>query len=148
MREIKFRGKCLESDTWIYGSLFNSIWRKSADGSRVCYIFPDNMLDDDNGGGDCWEDFAEVAEQYEVDPATVGQYTGLKDKNGREIYEGDIIGRSNGSINGWEWPFKSEIKRNDEECGFNTPNWGYMDSTHYYNVLGNIHDNPDLLKTE
>lgn len=148
MREIKFRGKCLESDTWIYGSLFNSIWRKSADGSRVCYIFPDNMLDDDNGGGDCWEDFAEVAEQYEVAPATVGQYTGLKDKNGREIYEGDIIGGSNGSINGWEWPFKSEIKWNDEECGFNTPTWGYMDSTHYYNVLGNIYDNPDLLKTE
>lgn len=106
------------------------------------------MLDDDNGGGDCWEDFAEVAEQYEVDPATVGQYTGLKDKNGREIYEGDIIGRSDESINGWEWPFKSEIKRNDEECGFNTPNWGDMDSTHYYNVLGNIHDNPDLPKTE
>lgn len=148
MREIKFRGKCLKSDTWIYGSLFNSIWRKSADGSRVCYIFPDNMLDDDNGGGDCWEDFAKVAEQYEVDPATVGQYTGLKDENGREIYEGDIIGRSDGSINGWEWPFKSEIKRNDEECGFNTPNWGDMDSTHYYNVLGNIHDNPDLPKTE
>lgn len=148
MREIKFRGKCLESDTWIYGSLFNSIWRKSADGSRVCYIFPDNMLDDDNGGGDCWEDFAEVAEQYEVAPATVGQYTGLKDKNGREIYEGDIIGGSNGSINGWEWPFKSEIKWNDEECGFNPPILGYMDSTHYYNVLGNIYDNPDLLKTE
>lgn len=104
------------------------------------------MLDDDNGGGDCWEDFAEVAEQYEVAPATVGQYTGLKDKNGREIYEGDIIGGSDGSINGMEWPFKSAIKWNDKECGFNTPNWGYMDSTHYYNVLGNIHENPELLK--
>lgn len=132
MREIKFRGRRLDNGEWVVGSLFNSIWRKSADGSRVCYIFPDNMLDD-NGGGDCWEDFAEVAEQYEVDPATVGQYTGLKDKNGREIYEGDIIGRSDGSINGWEWPFKSEIN---------------MDSTHYYNVLDNIHDNPDLPKTE
>ena len=120
MREIKFRGKRLDNGEWVYGGII------FIDGGKP-HIFC-------NYGG------------VEVDPATVGQYTGLKDKNGKEIYEGDIIGGSNGSINGWEWPFKSEIKWNDEECGFNTPNWGYMDSTHYYNVLGNIHDNPELLK--
>lgn len=120
MREIKFRGKRLDNGEWVYGGII------FIDGGKP-HIFCNY-------------------EGVEVDPATVGQYTGLKDKNGKEIYEGDIIGGSNGSINGWEWPFKSEIKWNDEECGFNTPNWGYMDSTHYYNVLGNIHDNPELLK--
>lgn len=131
MREIKFRGKRLDNGEWIKG---NSIVRVG-DGFFICD----------------WTGVAIKESEFynlftEVAPATVGQYTGLKDKNGREIYEGDIIGGSNGSINGWEWPFKSEIKWNDEECGFNTPNWGYMDSTHYYNVLGNIHDNPELLK--
>ncbi|MBS5021060.1 MAG: hypothetical protein KHZ60_13515 [Alistipes sp.] len=124
MREIKFRGKRLDGKGWAFGHLVK-MWGEW------------HIID--------WNDKNTA---YPVDPDTVGQYTGLKDKNGREIYEGDIIGGSNGSINGWEWPFKSEIKWNDEECGFNTPNWGYMDSTHYYNVLGNIYDNPDLLKTE
>lgn len=160
MREIKFRGKRLKSDTWIYGSLFNSIWRKSADGSRVCYIFPDNMLDDDNGGGDCWEDFAKVAEQYEVDPATVGQYTGLKDKNGKEIYEGDII-ECIGSDNK---PIRHLVRYNDEKGGYSQllfmgnglacePYDGGLISQNYIcemgkYIIGNIHDNPELLKTE
>lgn len=129
MREIKFRGKRLDNGEWVVGSYIEA---ENRDRSIAHQIIP-------------YKDGLVVRE---VDPATVGQYTGLKDKNGREIYEGDIIGGSNGSINGWEWPFKSEIKWNDEECGFDPPILGYMDSTHYYNVLGNIHDNPDLLKTE
>lgn len=129
MREIKFRGKRLDNGEWVVGSYIEA---ENRDRSIAHQIIP----------------YKAGLVIREVDPATVGQYTGLKDKNGREIYEGDIIGGSNGSINGWEWPFKSEVKWNDEECGFNPPILGYMDSTHYYNVLGNIHDNPDLLKTE
>lgn len=141
MREIKFRGKRLDNGEWVHGDLLH------IDGSCLIYFGSKDQtseLEIDRNYVIAVEIFRD--EIAVVDPSTIGQYTGLKDKNGREIYEGDIIGGSNGSINGWEWPFKSEIKWNDEECGFNTPNWGYMDSTHYYNVLGNIHDNPELLK--
>lgn len=144
MREIKFRGKRLDNGEWVVGSLFNSIWRKSADGSRVCYIFPDNMLDD-NGGGDCWEDFAEVAEQYEVAPATVGQLTGLKDKNGREIYEEDILLDESGVYAVVYYSMGTFCVDFGE--GFDLQY--FTDGIHEIcDVVGNIHDNPELLKTK
>lgn len=69
MREIKFRGKRLDNGEWIEGDLLrmNGHW----------FIFPDPAP----GGID----------KYEVDPATVGQHTGLKDKNGTDVWEGDIF---------------------------------------------------------
>lgn len=119
MREIKFRGKRLDNGEWLYGSLVILNGRY--------FIFDD-------------------ANRHEVDPATVGQYTGLKDMHSAEIYEGDIIGGSNGSINGRYWPFQIIIEWDEAACGFNTPNWGYMDSTHFFEIKGNIHDHKYLLK--
>lgn len=125
MREIKFRGKCNDG-MWINGYLI-----KTQGSTFICYA---NQFNDDLLLG---------AENIcvEVYPETIGQYTGLKDKNGKEIYEGDIF-----LYDGRE---TAVIKWVDELMGFA----GVFDGDDtesldcdYCEIIGNIHDNPELLK--
>ena len=130
-RIIKFRGKSSDNGEWVYGYYQHSLWREGTEESNKHFIHLNQ--------GD-----AERLGQCEVCimPKTVGQYTGIRDKNEVEIYEGDIIG--NEYIQG-------EIKWLPEHCAFvarvcDATNHAYIflgSDGHIKNVeiVGNIHDN-------
>lgn len=119
MREIKFRGKRIDTGKWVYGYL--------ADES---YINDINTVD---------------LSSVEVDPDTVGQYTGLEARNWKEIYEGDLLRSPEGNIMIVEWAGSGFVTR----CL--TPTYDGMMNTNrcafpVCTVEGNIHDNPELLE--
>lgn len=141
MREIKFQGKCIESKDWKFGWLA----RIQEDDGSYLYIIKE----------DTTRHIANVTQtSFQVDPETVGQYTGLKDKNGKEIYEGDIIHSKasdgfdvyhlvvfeNGAFRG-----KSKVFNGgwDYDCGRIDQKW----LTEFEKeIIGNQFSNPELLK--
>lgn len=153
MREIKFRGKRLydENKDWKYG---------------FYYLFKDNTGKEFHN---ILNDEEQVAvNQYgstvpvftNVDKNTLGQYTGLHDKNGKEIYEGDIVlyedwercwegGGNDSFIN------KGIIEYIEDNCCFNvteketiTNEDVFYEGNETLEVIGNIYDNPELLKED
>ena len=135
MREILFRGKRIDNGEWVEGYFVN-LW-------LIHYQKHQPIITDNN------------AVSYNVAPSTVGQYTGLTDKNDKKIFEGDIVDASNEWWNaagpaGHNSPVILVEWENDL-CGFE-PFANYdCDCGVYINaknceVLGNIHDNPELLK--
>lgn len=131
MRTIKFRAKDIENgQPWRYGSLVTNL-------DSVTIISFD-------GGGE--------EHSYDVDPDTVGQFIGLKDKNGRGIYEGDIVQIRYITKDGKcvVFPNKYSIIWIDKETAFSLydgfSNCGSIVDSTKVEVIGNIHDNPELLK--
>ncbi|EAC5039201.1 hypothetical protein J3W96_002929 [Listeria monocytogenes] len=87
---------------------------------------------------------------YNFDDVVLMQYTGLKDKNGKKIFEGDIVINSNGQI-GYiaflvqEAGFVVVLKNSDYRLGHRNTNECYERATHH-KIIGNIHENPELLE--
>jgi uncharacterized phage protein (TIGR01671 family) len=121
MREIKFRGQRLLSNEWVYGQFTIGMVNN-------CYISHFN--------GAIWN----------VKPETVGQYTGLKDKNGngKDVYEADIFSNNIKTARG-------VVSWNKDQWVVKFPNYQYSLSQFLENdeereTIGNIHENPELLK--
>lgn len=150
-RTIKFRGKRIDNGEWVYGSLINNAFFKDADKSACCYI-----LDTDKLEYDCWEDIAEYIDEFEVIPETIGQYTGLKDSKENEIWEDDIIsdGERRWHITwqhlnarfGYIYKSKSNGDTFDGRLPAHTGIQEYLMKKVI--VIGNIHDNKELLTTK
>lgn len=146
MREIKFRGKRIDNNKWIYGSLiiepnlpkFSSIYSDINNKGKSQYlIYPIDARD---------------GRAVEVIPESVGQYIGLKDKNGKEIYEGNILG----DVGCEETEIHGIVKwMDDRGTYYLVGEDGYVtDSDYCYDgldwnkleIIGEIHENPELLK--
>ena len=159
MREILFRGKRTDNGEWVEGYI------------TECTMIPDDMKsyigwvikEKPKKLYDC--------DLYEVDPATIGQYTGLKDKNGKKIFEGDII-RMHGNpddiavvqfgefgcvdielesitdrVNGWHYkPLATDaLSQLEPFCWEFQLNKMWVEQNDI-EIIGNIHDNPETMK--
>ena len=148
-REILFRGKRIDDGEWVYGQYAYLLNARTEDGEPIKHMIVDGTP------------FGQT-----VDPSTVGQYTGLTDKNGRKIFEGDIL-REPAKI---DWEKKNfvgfEVFWHDNDSCDRHIGW-QMNRLHFYGslcgadiypiafrpewtsrmgVIGNIHDNPELME--
>ena len=143
-REVKFRGLRTDGKGWAYGFPYSSVYDEDID----------QIVDGEY--------------HYDVDPKTVGQFTGLHDKNGKEIYEGDVIkwGMHGGGWGHETWNryavveinpdlqfrityyihFETGEKRPSDNYVFRFGNFAYKETDQFIEIIGNVFENADLVK--
>jgi len=140
MREILFRGKRISDGKWVYGAFSEYDVSMDERGEITVYRDP------------CIIDYSDELRWNEVDPETVGQYTGLTDKNDRKIFEGDVIEcwsegvKARGTVQqtiGGLWIIYPAWQKRIQ--------WGLCpraDGSTDVEIIGNIHDNPEMMEEE
>lgn len=130
MREILFRGKRVDNGAWVEGAFC----LKDCDDPFGDTVDRPSIIKYDPPCDGFW---------FRVDPETLGQFTGLTDKNGKKIFEGDIITISSACV-----CMTGIVEFHD--CGFEVHEYDTYEVLWYYpdelEVIGNIHDNPELLE--
>jgi len=142
MREILFRGKRLDNGEWVEGGVVQGVvhelWRNS-DRAYIT-VFPE---------------FLSRLKLEEVDPSTVGQYTGKMDVNGKKVFEHDILQLYTVWVDGTRTKSAKVIVQwwTNDQCyvlttkeGYHCADFGNYGRPEYLEVIGNIHDNPELLE--
>ena len=131
MREILFRAKRLNNKEWVYGYYVHQF------GAHEIRVKKTDEYDN---------------EGYHIDPETLGQYTGLTDKNGKKIFEGDILKISEGNDED-DYVIRKVYAYRGVLCvDYWTPDWDFNalafldnDTGYVFEIIGNVHDNPELL---
>ena len=135
MREILFRGK-MDNGEWVYGSFCMDALEQF---NGLCGVDGFIRLYDKAKG---------KMQTYEVDRETVGQYTGLKDKDGKRIFEGDILLLDDikGIVNYGTGCFCVNLSGQDYLYRSNPAIDIVLNGYPGLEIIGNIHDNPEMLK--
>lgn len=133
-RDIIFRAKCFGN--WRYGNYIHFV--KKPTNSRCNINYKDFIITNEDDG----ENYYPI-----TDLSSVGQYTGLKDKEGKRIFEGDIViigEKLKTKVVYYDGAFRMQSEFSPTPT--DTTDMGYMMREFSVRIIGNIHDNPELLK--
>ena len=126
MREILFRGKRKDNSEWVYGN-----YAVTDNNEKQHFIFQNKAF------------------EFEVDPETVGQFTSLTDKNGKKIFEGDILREYHPEqdvIIEWsDGSFGFRRANKPKDCVYSTIRY-MQNAMSRLKIIGNIYDNTELLE--